>query len=125
MRKIASFASNLRLNAISCCCAVALLSACGAGVSDPNRPQSQTAGDIIGSVGQPAAVTGPGTADQATAQVSGAVIDAGTEPAPEQSASQPEPAAEAAAQAPDTAPAPAPLPPVGATTSSPAIIYSN
>lgn len=114
MKKTAIFASMM----------CALLSACGAGVTDQHVQPTQTAADLLDGAGQSAAnsaATGPGTADSAASQVSGAATDASTEPGPEESAPQPESNADAAQP---LAAAPPP-PPVGATTSSPAVIYIN
>jgi hypothetical protein len=68
MKKLIAFASGIRLNAVLCCCAAVLLSACGAGVSDPvNGIQSQTAAELSTGTAQPAANNAPAMPDTAEA----------------------------------------------------------
>jgi hypothetical protein len=56
MKKFFIFASEIRVKAMLCCGAAALLSACGAGVSDPvNGQQSQAAAVLTSSVEHSAA----------------------------------------------------------------------
>jgi hypothetical protein len=80
MKKLIALASGIRRNAMLCCGAAFLLSACGAGVSDPvNGLQSQTAAELSTSSAQPAArnVASPYGADAPPT-----VADATTQAAP-------------------------------------------
>jgi hypothetical protein len=81
MKKLIALASDIRRNAVLCCGAAFLLSACGAGVSDPvHGLQSQTAAELTPSSAQPAArnaAASPYGADAAPT-----VADAATPAAP-------------------------------------------
>jgi hypothetical protein len=72
MKKLVTFASDIRVNAMLCCSAAVLLSACGGGMSDAaNGQQSQTAAVVSSSADQSAAnsaATTPNAADAAPAQ---------------------------------------------------------
>jgi hypothetical protein len=62
MKKLVALVSGIRLNAVLCCGAAVLLSACGAGVSDPvNGLQSQTAAELASGTARPAANNAPAT----------------------------------------------------------------
>jgi parallel beta-helix repeat protein len=71
MKKLVTFASDVRLNALLCCSAAVLLTACGGGMSDTNAGQSQTAANLTSSADQSAAnsaaATVPNAADAAKA----------------------------------------------------------
>jgi parallel beta-helix repeat protein len=71
MKKLVTFASDVRLNALLCCSAAVLLTACGGGMSDTNAGQSQTAANLTSSTEQSAAnsaaTTVPNAADAARA----------------------------------------------------------
>jgi parallel beta-helix repeat protein len=70
MKKLATFASDIRVNAVLCCSAAVLLSACGGDVADTNGQQSQTAAVVTSSAAQAAAdsaATMPNAADAAKA----------------------------------------------------------
>ncbi|MCS0592681.1 DUF1565 domain-containing protein, partial [Massilia norwichensis] len=70
MKKLATFASDFRLNALLCCSAAVLLTACGGGMTD-SAQQSQTAASVTSSADQSAAnvaATTPNAADAASAQ---------------------------------------------------------
>ena len=72
MKKLATFASDFRLNALLCCSAAVLLTACGGGMTD-SAQQSQTAASVTSSADQSAAnvaATTPNAADAASAQAS-------------------------------------------------------
>lgn len=69
MKKLATFASDFRLNALLCCSAAVLLTACGGGMND-SAQQSQTAAEVTSSADQSAAnvaATTPNAADAAGA----------------------------------------------------------
>jgi hypothetical protein len=72
MKKLVTFASDIRVNAMLCCSAAVLLSACGGGMTDAaNGQQSQTAAVVSSSADQSAAnsaATTPNAADAAPAQ---------------------------------------------------------
>jgi hypothetical protein len=56
MKNFATFASDIRLNALLCCSAAVLLTACGGSMtSTPARAQSQTAATVASSADQSAA----------------------------------------------------------------------
>lgn len=81
MKKLIAFASGVRLDAMLCCGAAVLLSACGAGVSNPvNGIQSQTAAELTISTAQPAANNAAAMPD--TAEATPAVADATAPAAP-------------------------------------------
>jgi len=88
MKKLIALASDIRRNAVLCCGAASLLSACGAGVSDPvNGLQSQAAAELSTSSAQPAArnvAASPYGADAAptVADAAPTVADAATPAAP-------------------------------------------
>ncbi|MFD0753406.1 choice-of-anchor Q domain-containing protein [Massilia norwichensis] len=74
MKKLATFASDFRLNALLCCSAAVLLTACGGGMTD-SAQQSQTAASVTSSADQSAAnvaATTPNAADAAVADAAGA-----------------------------------------------------
>jgi hypothetical protein len=63
MKKLLTFASTIRANLLLCCGATVLLSACGAGISDPVTGQPlQTAAAMSSSVDQAGANSGAGSA---------------------------------------------------------------
>jgi hypothetical protein len=72
MKKLVTFASDIRVNAMLACSAAVLLSACGGGMTDAaGGPQSQTAAVVSSSADQTAAnsaATTPNAADAAPAQ---------------------------------------------------------
>jgi parallel beta-helix repeat protein len=75
MKTLATFASDIRINAMLCCSAAVLLTACGGGVGDTGGQQSQTAAVVTSSADQAAAnsaATTPNAADASTATESGA-----------------------------------------------------
>jgi hypothetical protein len=88
MKKLIALAWGRRRHALLCCGAAALLSACGAGVSDPvNGLQSQTAAELTSTSAQPATrnvAASPYGADAALA-----VADAATPAAPAAPAAAP------------------------------------
>jgi parallel beta-helix repeat protein len=71
MKKLVTFASDVRINALLCCSAAVLLTACGGGMSDTTSGQSQTAASLTSSSDQSAAnsaaTTTPNAADAAKA----------------------------------------------------------
>jgi parallel beta-helix repeat protein len=70
MKTLATFASDIRINAMLCCSAAVLLTACGGGVGDTGGQQSQTAAVVTSSADQAAAnsaATTPNAADAAVA----------------------------------------------------------
>jgi parallel beta-helix repeat protein len=71
MKKLVTFASDVRINAMLCCSAAVLLTACGGGMSDTSAGQSQTAATLSSSADQSAAnsaaTTVPNAADAAKA----------------------------------------------------------
>jgi parallel beta-helix repeat protein len=71
MKKLVTFASDVRINAMLCCSAAVLLTACGGGMSDTGAGQSQTAATLTSSADQSAAnsaaTTVPNAADAAKA----------------------------------------------------------
>ena len=91
MTKFATFASDVRVNALLCCSAAVLLTACGGGMTDTNAGQTQTAAVVVDSatnqsaatVAAPAfgadantvAVTDASTTDVGAAEVSAAETD--------------------------------------------------
>jgi hypothetical protein len=88
MKKLSAFASGIRLNAVLCCGAAVLLSACGAGVSDPvNGIQSHTAAELTTSTAQPAANNA--AAMPSGAEATPAVADAATPATPAAPAATP------------------------------------
>jgi len=69
MKKLATFASDFRINALLCCSAAVLLTACGGGMNEAGQ-QSQTAAAVTSSADQSAAnvaATTPNAADAAAA----------------------------------------------------------
>ncbi|MGB9109408.1 MAG: hypothetical protein WCC39_12055, partial [Telluria sp.] len=72
MKKLATFATDIRVNTLLACSAAVLLSACGGGMNDAgNGLQSQTAATVSSSSDQTAAntaATTPNAADAAPAQ---------------------------------------------------------
>jgi hypothetical protein len=76
MKKLVTFASDFRVNAMLCCSAAVLLSACGGGMADAaSGQQSQTAAVVSSSADQSAAnsaATTPNAADAAPAQATDA-----------------------------------------------------
>jgi hypothetical protein len=75
MKKIATFASDFRINALLCCSAAVLLTACGGGMNDAGQ-QSHTAASLTSSADQSAAnlaATTPNAADAAGTQANEAV----------------------------------------------------
>jgi hypothetical protein len=109
MKKLVTFASDIRLKAMLCCSAAVLLTACGAGTSDTNAGQSQTAATLNSSADQSAAnsaaTTVPNAADAARAPAAEPAAAGNFEPSGYDSnplsgaqadASAPEAAAEAA-----------------------------
>ena len=118
MKKLVTFASYVRLNAMLCCGAAVLLTACGAGTSDTNAGQWQTAATLNSSADQSAANSAatavPNAADAASAPAAEAAAAGNYEPSGYDSnpqsgaqadASAPE-ATAAAAQAEPAAPVP-------------------
>jgi hypothetical protein len=72
MKKLVTFASDIRINALLCCSATVLLTACGGAMNDTgSSAQTQTAAyvqsDVVASDANSAATT-PNTADAAAAQ---------------------------------------------------------
>ena len=62
MRKLIAFAAGMRRNAVLCCGVAILLSACGAGLSDPvSGLPSRTAAELASNAVQPAANNTPVT----------------------------------------------------------------
>ena len=101
MKKLIALAAGMRRNAVLCCGASVLLSACGAGMSDPvNGPQSQTAAELTSTSAQLAARSATASPDGAEAAPS--VAEAATPPMPAAT-----PVAPAPAPAPALAPTPA------------------
>ena len=81
MKKLIALAAGMRRNAVLCCGAAVLLSACGAGLSDPvNGPQSQTAAELTSTSAQLAARSATASPDGAEAAPS--VAEAATPPMP-------------------------------------------
>jgi hypothetical protein len=84
MKKLVTFASDIRVKAILCCSAAVLLTACGAGVTDSaNGQQLQTAAAVSSSADQSAATsaaTTPNAADAAVATATEAAPGASSEP---------------------------------------------
>jgi hypothetical protein len=82
MKKLVTFASDIRVNALLACSAAVLLSACGGGMTDANGQQSQTAASVSSSADQTvansAAMT-PNAADAAPAQATEAAAASGFE----------------------------------------------
>jgi parallel beta-helix repeat protein len=79
MKKLVTFASDIRVNAMLCCSAAVLLTACGGG-SDTNGQQSQTAAVVSSSADQAAANSAamtPNAADAAAATATEAGAAAG------------------------------------------------
>jgi hypothetical protein len=75
MKKLVTFASDLRLNALLCCSATVLLTACGGGLTDiANGQQAQTAAITTSADATAAngAATTPNTVDAAAAQATDA-----------------------------------------------------
>jgi parallel beta-helix repeat protein len=83
MKKLVTFASDIRINAVLCCSAAVLLTACGGGVSGDMSKLSQTAATISTNAQQVAAAAGadqtvdiaamtPNAADAATADTGAA-----------------------------------------------------
>jgi hypothetical protein len=120
MKKLVTFASEICLNAMLCCGAAVLLTACGAGTSDINAGQSQTAATVTSSAGQSAAnsaaTTVPNAADAAGAPAAEAAAAGNFEQSGYES--NPLSGAQADASAPEAAAA---APDYQLTTSSPAI----
>ena len=89
MKKLVTFASHIRLNAMLCCGAAVLLTACGAGTSDINAGQSQTAATLNSSADQSAANSAGlnSSADQSAANSAATTVpnaaDAASAPAAE------------------------------------------
>jgi len=85
MKKLIALVSGLQLNAVLCCGAAALLSACGAGVSDPvNGLQSHTAAELASGAAQRAANNAPAApygTDAAPAVADAAPVTPGATPA--------------------------------------------
>jgi hypothetical protein len=83
MKKIVTFASDIRVNAMLACSAAVLLSACGGGMTDAgNGQQSQTAAVVSSSADQTvanSAATTPNAADAAPAQATEAAAASGFE----------------------------------------------
>jgi len=78
MKKLATFASDFRINALLCCSAAVLLTACGGGMTD-SAQQSQTAANLTSSADQSAAnvaATTPNAADAASAETTEAAASA-------------------------------------------------
>jgi hypothetical protein len=73
MKAFATFATTARINALLCCSATVLLTACGGGVSEPSNQTAQTAGyasynsDTVASATAADAETTPAVADTAPA----------------------------------------------------------
>jgi len=75
MKKLVTFASDLRLNALLCCSATVLLTACGGGMTDTaNGQQAQTAAITTSADATAAngAATTPNTVDATAAQATDA-----------------------------------------------------
>lgn len=74
MKKAITFTAGFRINALLCCSAAVLLSACGAGAKDSGNPSSQTAAMVESNVGAGTAdaVTTPNASDAAAAQATDA-----------------------------------------------------
>src|SRR4051812_18401202 len=71
MKKLVTFASDIRLNALLCCSATVLLTACGGAMNDTGSLQSQTAAYVQSDVADTdanSAATTPNAADAAAAQ---------------------------------------------------------
>jgi hypothetical protein len=82
MKTLATFASDIRINAMLCCSAAVLLTACGGGVGDTGGQQSQTAAVVTSSADQAAANSAantPNAADAAAATATEAGASAGFE----------------------------------------------
>jgi hypothetical protein len=82
MKKLVTFASDIRVNALLACSAAVLLSACGGGMTDANGQQSQTAASVSSSADQTvanSAATTPNAADAAPAQATEAAAASGFE----------------------------------------------
>jgi parallel beta-helix repeat protein len=114
MKKLVTFASDVRLNALLCCSAAVLLTACGGGMSDTSAGQSQTAANLSSSTEQSAAnsaaTTVPNAADAARAPAAEAAAAgnfelSGYDSNPLSGAQADASAAEAAAAAAQAAPA--------------------
>ena len=77
MIKFATFASDIRVNALLCCSAAVLLTACGGGMSDTDAGQTQTAAVVVDSATKQsdATVAAPAFGADANAE---AVADAAT-----------------------------------------------
>jgi len=81
MKKLVTFASDFRLNALLCCSATVLLTACGGGLNDTaNGQQAQTAA-ITTSAANGDSKT-PNTVDATAAQATDAAAPAATDGAP-------------------------------------------
>ena len=101
MRKLIALAAGMRRNAVLCCGAAILLSACGAGLSDPvSGLPSQTAAELTGNGTQPAANNTP--VAPSGAEAAPTVADAAT---PAMPVATPVAAAPARVVAPASAPA--------------------
>jgi hypothetical protein len=75
MKKLVTFASDIRINAMLCCSAAVLLTACGGGMTDTAGQQSQTAAAVSSSADESvvnSAATTPNAADAASTQATGA-----------------------------------------------------
>jgi hypothetical protein len=113
MKKLVTFASDIRVNAMLACSAAVLLSACGGGMTDVgNGLQSQTAAVVSSSADQTAAnsaATTPNAADAAPAQATEAAAGgfelSGYDGVPASTGAAAEGDAPAAAPASDAAPA--------------------
>jgi len=75
MKKLATFASDFRINALLCCSAAVLLTACGGGMNDAGQ-QSQTAASVTSSADQSAANVAATTPNAADAAAGAATIEA-------------------------------------------------
>jgi hypothetical protein len=87
MKKLVTFASDFRVNALLCCSAAVLLSACGSGASDTGALQSGTAAvtstvataDTANIADANGATTVPNAADAATAPATAPAADSTTD----------------------------------------------
>ena len=104
MKKLIALAAGMRRNAVLCCGAAILLSACGAGLSDPvSGLPSQTAAELTGNGTQPAANNTP--VAPSGAEAAPTVADAATPAMPVAPPVAPAPRARAAGPAANIEPA--------------------
>jgi hypothetical protein len=99
MKNLATFVSDVRVNALLCCSAAVLLSACGGGTADSSASQSaQTAGSLrhspsivseatVAGTASTALANAPGQTDKAAAAGAATKDTAAAEPAPQDAVS--------------------------------------